>query len=493
MTKRALLIGIGAYLDPKIEKLVVTERDAICVRDALFNIGFSQANVNLLLTKNATCDAVRLAVRDILASAQEEDEIVVYLSGHGMALGGLNYFLCYDSPSTGVLEKNPKALSMGLLLDLLINCLAKKVLLCLDCCHSGLNLSLLKGVKADVSQFSEEEFRNRLGEQQYKLALCSCGEREVSYEDEKGGNSVWTHHFLEAIKGDVPEVMERGCVNFLKLQDYLARKVPETVKRVHGTQKEQNPSFFGGLGNHVYIFDLSEWLIQKAKLKLERVSERLFTYRGYASVHVDRLEDYIAGNGDVVHEFFTVDRLIRSSANSEVKEVQANIYKACQKLNYKVRELVPGDGSITTPEFSVDIWAEQDPVNEIEAHIVVQVVVDSSTLRSKDAVSDIVHVHCDVVHLDFSKRLKLRPVAIFLEDLFYITKVELNLEGSELRFGCEELKIAAILYESHMLVSSACLSLPDMMDAARDLVKRLIRDGFDLIDPPLGFLRVGKR
>jgi len=78
---RALIIGINDYKDPKIPDLETALDDARSISEVLRErYGFQ---VKLLLDRKATKKAIYQALRDLAASANPDDSVLIYYAGHG--------------------------------------------------------------------------------------------------------------------------------------------------------------------------------------------------------------------------------------------------------------------------------------------------------------------------------------------------------------------------------------------------------------------------
>ncbi|MCC7408369.1 MAG: caspase family protein [Phycisphaeraceae bacterium] len=78
--RRALIIGISDYADPKIPNLSVAESDAQLLYDTLTNTqisGFPAENVMLLLGNQATSTQIKKALAS-LRGVEEDDLVVIF-------------------------------------------------------------------------------------------------------------------------------------------------------------------------------------------------------------------------------------------------------------------------------------------------------------------------------------------------------------------------------------------------------------------------------
>jgi tetratricopeptide (TPR) repeat protein len=87
----ALVIGNATYKNAP--RLSNPQRDAILVADALKRTGFQSVTLQIDLGR----DALVIALRNFAQQAETADWSVVYYSGHGMEVGGVNYLIPVDA------------------------------------------------------------------------------------------------------------------------------------------------------------------------------------------------------------------------------------------------------------------------------------------------------------------------------------------------------------------------------------------------------------
>ncbi len=82
-TKRALVIGIGAYPAESGWRQINGDKDIPLVEDMLLSNGFQKANIVELKNEQATAAAIRREMNTLINRAQEGDIIYIHFSGHG--------------------------------------------------------------------------------------------------------------------------------------------------------------------------------------------------------------------------------------------------------------------------------------------------------------------------------------------------------------------------------------------------------------------------
>jgi len=126
----ALVIGNGAY--QKVGKLANPANDAIAVADMLKAAGFEEVE----LYRNLGFRELRKAIGDFSDLAREADTAVVYYSGHGIEVDGVNYLIPIDAVLDRDIDVQYEAYSLDTLLKSLEQ--AKRLrLVMLDACRDN--------------------------------------------------------------------------------------------------------------------------------------------------------------------------------------------------------------------------------------------------------------------------------------------------------------------------------------------------------------------
>jgi len=239
-----LIVGINDYKDQTINPLHFAAADAQRVCDLLTDPqrgGFERSKVKLLLNREATREAILIALKALEGSATPEDTVFIYFSGHGLEDGGMSYFI----PADG----NPQLLTdTGISLDRfnesLSRCPAGRKVVMLDACHSG----VIEGRKG--SGLMTQDFRRRaFQEAKGRIVLSSCGPGEASYEWKEQGRSVFTYYLGEALEGAADKDGD-GFVTADEAAKYTCEKVEEWAFQ-HGLKQTPQREYYALTGDIV--------------------------------------------------------------------------------------------------------------------------------------------------------------------------------------------------------------------------------------------------
>ena len=194
----------------------------------------------------------------ISSAASSEDVIVVYLSGHGINVGGAEgdfHYLtadaftgnpsAYNDPSI----RNQTTLSSNELVQLFKKVPALKQVLIIDACASGKVVDNLM-VKKDIES-STLRALDRMKDRTGMHIITGCTADAVSYEASRYGQGILTYSLLEGFRGLALRDDKFADVN--QLFQYAQDRVPVLASGIGGIQK---PQVFSPNGSQ--SFDIGE-------------------------------------------------------------------------------------------------------------------------------------------------------------------------------------------------------------------------------------------
>lgn len=154
------------------------------------------------------------ALRQIKAEASQEDGlIVVSVATHGFEDGGGQYLM----PSNGLREE---AATTGIPLNLVKQRLqeasARKRILLLDACREAVEGGT-RGAETATAGL-QESFRKAEG----FAVLGSCSAKQLSWESDELQQGVFTHHFVQALKGGVGGSPSDGLIRLGDVAQWVA-------------------------------------------------------------------------------------------------------------------------------------------------------------------------------------------------------------------------------------------------------------------------------
>ena len=147
-----LFVGVSEYADPGIRQLTCSHTDAINMEKVMKNSG-AFASTTLLLNKDATLQAIRNALTDIVSSTGPGDTVLIYWSGHGGSCSNTDpndpeALEAYLVPHDGQLDDTFGTMLTDKTFGRWIQELdGRRVMVILDTCHSGGQIEGMKDVK----------------------------------------------------------------------------------------------------------------------------------------------------------------------------------------------------------------------------------------------------------------------------------------------------------------------------------------------------------
>jgi uncharacterized caspase-like protein len=264
----AVIVGVGKFLDPRINPLQYSVRDATSFYNFLTDPkrgGFKREDVLFLTDQNATRSNILNALNRIKSLAQEDDLVVVYVSTHGTPpdkFGGV-HIVTYDT------EVQPRervwhtAISDKIWKEFIDETRAKRIVLILDTCYSngayrnvpgflppggksigvvgdegsGISKEYAKRVTGAKDIILEESTPKRqqasskslFGEDGWGIVMMSAsGPDERSWESDNLRQSYFTYYFIEGLNRKNGSVRDA----FFYAKPIVQQKVPAEKKYV---------------------------------------------------------------------------------------------------------------------------------------------------------------------------------------------------------------------------------------------------------------------
>jgi len=234
--KKAVLVGINQYSDDGVAGLNYSANDVKSFFDILVDNDRGQydpRNVKLLVDNgqdHPTRSNVMSAITSLSRSANAEDSILFYFSGHGIEEDRVGYVLPSDS-RVNVLKDT--AIKISWVKEALAASDARVKILVLDACHAGALIG-----KAESGRMTKIFHASIFPPPEGFAVLSSCKLDEVSYEWPDQQHSVFSYFLLEGLRG----AADRDRDNIISVTDasnYVSEKVKDWGFR---NSKQQSPT-----------------------------------------------------------------------------------------------------------------------------------------------------------------------------------------------------------------------------------------------------------
>jgi formylglycine-generating enzyme required for sulfatase activity len=236
-----LIIGNSEYEDPNLAQLKKPNADVNSLAEVLKNpeIGSFDEVTTLI---NQPCYVVRREIARFFSQKRRDDLLLLYFSGHGVKddLGRL--YLAVKNTEHDLLSAT--AVPAAAISDDMDQSRSRRLVLILDCCHSGAFPQGSKGV-IQVSVGTREAFR---GNGYGRVVLTATDATQYAWEGDKviGGaeNSVYTHYLIQGLRTGDADANSDSKITLDELHDYVyeqvAQKTPKQTPRKssHNEQRD---------------------------------------------------------------------------------------------------------------------------------------------------------------------------------------------------------------------------------------------------------------
>jgi len=257
--------GVSSYRDTRLN-LKYASKDALDLGAALKKAGgrtYDDVRTNIL-TDGEVTKANMEAARKFLTGAGLDDTVVVFVAGHGVFQTGPHeqyYFIPHEADIARIHETG---VSFDVIEDLVTGIAPRKKLLLLDTCESGeregddevirvgagrsrglvargIRPSVINEPKSDSSHTrllgnQDRYIFNDLSRRSGSIVFSASHGSELSYEDDRLKNGVFTYELVQALTGRGADTDHNGVVNTDELRTFVSQTVSER------TQGLQNPT-----------------------------------------------------------------------------------------------------------------------------------------------------------------------------------------------------------------------------------------------------------
>jgi caspase domain-containing protein len=271
--KVALVVGVGSFIDKRINPLTYPAIDARAFADTLTKeCKFNE--VKVLVDAEATRHNILTEINNIAKTAQPDDLVVIYIAGHGspedLDSAGVNYIVTHDSVVDNLYPTSYKM--KDLLDDIQTRIRAQRIVAFIDTCFSGATFKQMpigwasssrglkiessglqidkigaqlrgttRGIKITHSSAAEGRRQQDIG----RVIIASSRQNEKSWESDSIKHGYFTYYLIEAIKN-------QGAVSIQSLYEYLSAEVSKAVQRDRNAS--QNPTMVSSINGPVKFY-----------------------------------------------------------------------------------------------------------------------------------------------------------------------------------------------------------------------------------------------
>ncbi|MDX2305656.1 MAG: caspase family protein [Microscillaceae bacterium] len=236
-----IITGIADYKNNNLlSDLIFTVKDARSMAEFYQHPnggGVPKEHMQILINEQAGRENILLTLSNTFAKAQENDLVVFYFSGHGIApeeAGEQVHLIPYDFDEVNL----STAIHYKEIENIFDRCRANKKLWIMDACHSG-------SVGEQLSK-KKRELRTYLNEIMNVAFLTSANAGEESLEVEKLGRGLFSYYLTKGLIEDALEVDTDGdrFVSIMELYQYVKTQTSKEAPN-HRSGHRQTPQILG--------------------------------------------------------------------------------------------------------------------------------------------------------------------------------------------------------------------------------------------------------
>jgi len=213
--RRALMVAMDAYSDPKLTSLNAPAHDARALADVLRDETVGCFEVQTVL--NRPSHEVELAIAEFFGAGKYGDTLLAHFSCHGVkSPTGELYFATRDTNLSDAFKLKVTSVPSALVRDAMEESRASLILCLVDCCYSGAFVKLAKA--ADIVDLTE-----RLGGKGRAVITASTSlQLALDGEEEP---SLFTHAVIEGLRSGEADRDLDGLVSLDELYSFVHEQV----------------------------------------------------------------------------------------------------------------------------------------------------------------------------------------------------------------------------------------------------------------------------
>ena len=216
---KALLIGCSSYPDDphNLPALKGPPQDLRLIEDALTHpqVGL-HARADVVSMLDGTKDEIVRAIETFFSAAGRDTQTLLYYSGHGRQDRSGRLHLCARDTRTDLIVST--GIADDQINSIIQNSAAGRVVIVLDCCHSG----SFKGLDLPESLKGTGRF-----------LLTSCRSRELSLDAVQGdGASAFTRLLVEGLLSGLTDMNSDGFVSLNEVYDFVLPRLRAETKQI---------------------------------------------------------------------------------------------------------------------------------------------------------------------------------------------------------------------------------------------------------------------
>ncbi|MEL1248580.1 caspase family protein [Flavobacterium helocola] len=336
------------------------------------DFGLLEEDILMWTDKDATKSALEDELKYHIRQLTKENRFYFYYAGHGFYQNGYNKLTCWDSHPDN-LDGTTVSIK-EILLDPLEASECTQSLIFLDSCSTYLKNNIV--ARDLISNFNNRELENFLKSEKYHAIFMSCSPGEKSYPNDVLKHGIWTWHLIEALKGNVPEVILKDeFITDTTLKNYLSDSVPKYITQKTIFRNTQKPFAKINSSNDFLIRKIEKPELEinqefpKLSLKFDSITLRRIIILDIRSAQGFKKNHFIPEKNSPSGNSF-IQSLFEQELKDEIQEVYVNTKEV---LSFRKRQIEygaeSGYGNVENDVFRFFIEIEQNPLDPSQAKV----------------------------------------------------------------------------------------------------------------------------
>lgn len=353
------IVGLEHYQKQPvpIPSVRFAEADARAMKQALEGLGVPTANIELLISAEATKASLESRFKGAISRLSGPERFIFFFAGHGLSISDQNYLTCHDTQRGDLAATS---IPLGWVFEAVRKAKCQQTCFFLDCCHSGLPLDAsMRGI---ADHMTDAEFAAFFGGSEYQVAFAACKPDESSHSAVALSHGIWTYHVLRALRGEDISILDKGrFLTAWSLQNHLAAEVPRTLRTTIALPARQTPSVFGNATADFIVADLKPLLdARQASLASRPKTPRNALFAGERFGSVKKLSGFKRYHTVPECANSAAQQFVANISEQELKQHADRVLDGLRKeLGYGIKDVsrgfTAGSASLKTTDFDVNI------------------------------------------------------------------------------------------------------------------------------------------
>jgi len=241
------LVGINNYDDQRIDNLEFSYTDVSLFdytmrqyKSDLYNNIHTKFLSDTELMIKPTKQNINSILNEEVSKLKETDLFIFYFSGHGISYNKENYLIPADSQYKDLETVVKTSISLNEIINKIKSSKAKKKIIILDSCHSGIEANKDIEVRAKMS----EELQGLIDENNKSegiIILSSCSYNQKAYDDKTKKQGIFSYFLSQGLSGQANSMGNDEYVDVVELSYWVGGKVSDWAKKHN---YEQTPTIY---------------------------------------------------------------------------------------------------------------------------------------------------------------------------------------------------------------------------------------------------------